>query len=100
MNLWDEDHFRCEIIFNNPPENITLDTSPLRQTKCQWLDEGRVLLLEFQDKHMPYIFEKLWGKIAAQCDKIISATIYHWDVLDQHPGVRTVFSRSIKGESD
>jgi hypothetical protein len=104
MNLWEDDHFRCEILFRQVPnehsENIILDTSPLRQTKCQWLVEGKVLLLEFQGKRIPYIFEKLWDKIAAQSDNIISATIYKWDVLDQHPGTRTVFSRSIKGESD
>ena len=120
MNLWEEDHFRCEILFVpheghllDPHEGhlldphgedllvphrgnlpvIILDTSPLRQTKCQWLVEGKVLLLEFQGKRIPYIFEKLWDKIAAQYDNIISATIYKWDVLDQHPGMRTVFSR-------
>ena len=127
MNLWEEDHFRCEVLFRQedllvphrghllvphredlsvphrehlsvPHKGdlpaIILDTSPLRQTKCQWLVEGKVLLLEFQGKRIPYIFEKLWDKIAEQYDNIISATIYKWDVLDQHPGTRTVFSRS------
>lgn len=93
MNLWDEHHFRCEILFNENSEDVILDISPLRQTKSQWLLEGKLLLLEIQEKRLPHIFEKFWDKIVAQCDKIISATIYHWDVLDQHPGARTVFTR-------
>lgn len=85
-------HFRCELEVS---EKISLefDCGKLKRTKAIWLEEGKRALLEFQESALPGVFEELWDRLAAQSEKIISATMYDWDALDQHPGVRKVFKR-------
>ena len=83
-------HFRCELEVSGSI-SLDLDLGKLKRTKAIWLEEGKRALLEFQDSALPGVFEELWDRLTAQSEKIISAAMYDWDALDQHPGVRFLF---------
>lgn len=92
MDFW-IDHFRCEVTFESTG-TTSLDTTPLRRKKATWILEGKVLLLEFQEKIELNTFQDLWEKLIAQCEGITSAAMYDWDAVDQHPGARILFKRA------
>ena len=87
LNL--DHYFRCEVVVDDI--DLVLDLSPLQKTKSVWIIEKKVLLLEYKEKVLPETFQNLWEKITVQSDKILSATMYEWDPLDQHPGHKTEF---------
>lgn len=86
-------HFRCELEVSESI-SLELDCGSLVRTKAIWLEEGKRILLEFEGTSAA--FEELWDRLRGQNDKIISATMYDWDALDQHPGVRILFTRGDK----
>jgi hypothetical protein len=93
-----EFHFRCELTLSSSVGVESFDVSGFVLIRTYSSMEGKRICLEFLGEATEERFQELW-KLLCKREEVISATMYDWDALDQHPGERRIFNRNINKHS-
>lgn len=87
-------HFRCDIRCNVRIDPKDLDLSELILSKDTWHSDMTLTLL-FEGEGTYKVYRELWERVKGN-EQILSATMYSWDTLDQHPGEQFKFFKASK----